>query len=128
MIQLKKRESTGNSVVNMEHWFNFATFDVIGDLAFGETLSILKEGVWSRYLSTMFGSVQQFVVQRAVRRMFPSTFRFWVKLFTPKEILDDQMFQYNLAKDKLARRLAQDTERPDFGKIRGLDYLRQESL
>lgn len=103
----------------MEHWFNFTTFDVIGDLAFGETLSILKEGVWSRYLSTMFGSVQQFVVQRAVRRMFPSTYRFWLKLFTPKKIFDDQMFQYNLAKDKLVRRLAQETERPDFGKIHG---------
>ena len=29
------------------------------------------------------------------------------------------MFQYNLAKDKLVRRLAQETERPDFGKIHG---------
>ncbi|GAM37130.1 benzoate 4-monooxygenase cytochrome P450 [Talaromyces pinophilus] len=112
--QLKDRVTTGNGVVNMVHWFNFTTFDVIGDLAFGEPFSLLKEGVWSRYLSTIFGAVYFGVLERMLRRLLPSTWKTWIKLITPKKLLDDRMFQYHLAKDKLARRLARDIERPDF--------------
>lgn len=111
----------------MVHWFNFTTFDVIGDLAFGEPFSLLKEGVWSRYLSTIFGSIYFGVLERLLRRLWPLTWKAWAKLITPKKLLDDRMFQYHLAKDKLARRLARDTERPDFGKSHHLlDRLRHK--
>lgn len=116
ITQLKHQESTG-SIVNMVHWFNFTTFDVIGDLAFGESFSMLKEGVWSRYLSSMFSFVYFTTFQRAVRCLFPLTWRYWLKLFTPKETLDNRVYAYTLAKEKLTRRLSNDTERFDFGKI-----------
>ncbi|EED16074.1 cytochrome P450 monooxygenase, putative [Talaromyces stipitatus ATCC 10500] len=114
IAQLKDRATTGNGVVNMVHWFNFTTFDVIGDLAFGESFSLLKQGVWSRYLSTVFGSIQFGIIERLLRRLLPLTWKNFTKLIAPKKLLDDRMFQYHLAKDKLARRIAHDTERPDF--------------
>lgn len=115
ITQLKDRETKGNNVVNMVHWFNFTTFDVIGDLAFGEPLLLLEGGVWSRILSTIFGSVQFGAVERLVRRLLPSMSRNFMKLITPKKLLDDRMFQYNLAKDRLSRRMAHDSEKFDFG-------------
>lgn len=113
--RLKELETGGHGVVNMVHWFNFTTFDVIGDLAFGESFSLLKGGVWSRHLSSIFGMVQFSVMERLVRRLLPSTWKIFVKLITPKKLQDDRMYQYNLAKDKLSRRVAHDAEKPDFG-------------
>lgn len=117
IAQLKVRETTENGVINMVHWFNFTTFDVIGDLSFGESLEMLKNGVWSKYLATIFGVVQFGAIQRAVRGFFPLTWKAWLKLLTPKRILEDRMFVYGLAKERLARRMAHDTDRYDFGKI-----------
>lgn len=94
---------------------------MIGDLAFGEPFSLLREGVWSTDLSTIFGSIQFGAIERLVRRLLPSTWKFFVKLITPKKLLDDRMFQYNLAKDKLSRRMARDTEKLDFGENHPID-------
>lgn len=123
ITQLKNQETTDNGVVNIVQWFNFTTLDVIGDLAFGESLLILKNAVWSRTLSTIYDSVQFTANQRLMRRLFPLTWRAWIKLVTPTKMIEDRLFQYHLAKDKLAHRISNDTERADCGKIHPIDYL-----
>lgn len=131
IARLKEVETKGDGVVNMVHWFNFTTFDVIGDLAFGESFSLLKEGVWSRHLSSIFGLVQFAMVERLVRRLLPSTWKFFVKLITPKKLQDDRMYQYNLGKEKLSRRVAHNTEKLDFGEKHQnhpMDHLRHRLL
>jgi len=37
-----------NEVINLVHWFSFITFDVIGDLSFGEPFGCLDTGTFPR--------------------------------------------------------------------------------
>jgi hypothetical protein len=101
----------------MVHWFNFTTFDVIGDLAFGENFSLLKNGVWSRYLSSIFGFVKFSSFIRIARRLLPAPWHGIFELITPKKHREDRLYQYNLSKSKLSRRVALDTDRRDFGML-----------
>jgi hypothetical protein len=39
--EISQRACRGESI-DMSRWFNFATFDVIGDLAFGEPFDLLS--------------------------------------------------------------------------------------
>ena len=41
--RLKPFAQTGEGI-NMCNWFNFTTFDIIGDMAFGEPFGCLRDG------------------------------------------------------------------------------------
>jgi hypothetical protein len=114
--QLRKRASEGDGIVDMMHWFNYITFDLIGDLAFGSSFGLVDQGVWSRYLSTTFGMIQFTAWYPAIKRVFPLNWRFFVtKLVTPIQMLADRVYQYELAQSKLKKRVSIDTDRKDFG-------------
>jgi hypothetical protein len=116
--QLRKRALDTNDAVNvnMTHWFNYITFDIIGDLAFGDSFGLLEKGIWQRYLSSIFGLLQFSVRYRAIKQIFPDSWKFFlVKRMTPRHMLEDRLYQHELAQSKLTKRVAVDTERQDFG-------------
>lgn len=114
--QLQQRAATDNGVVNMVHWFNFATFDIIGDLAFGDSFSLLKDGVWNRYLSSIFGLLQYNTFNRLAKTLIPWPWKAYLAdKMSPKSRRGDFYYQDQLSREKLSRRIALDTERQDFG-------------
>jgi cytochrome P450 len=42
-----RQNASNNEPFNIVKWFNFTAFDVIGDLAFGESFGCLKEGQYA---------------------------------------------------------------------------------
>jgi cytochrome P450 len=103
-------------VVDMAKWFNFTTFDLIGDLSFGQPFGLLEGGVWHRYVSTLFGSVKVFTYVRVILDVFPSPVReLLLLLLLPKKLMDDQKYQIELAEEKLKQRIETDSDREDFG-------------
>lgn len=103
-------------VVDMAKWFNFTTFDLIGDLSFGQPFGLLEGGVWHRYVSTLFGSVKVFTYIRVIQDMFPSPVReLLLLLVIPKNLMNDQTYQTELAGEKLKQKIENDPEREDFG-------------
>jgi cytochrome P450 len=42
-----RQKAVNNEPFNIVKWFNFTAFDVIGDLAFGESFGCLKEGQYT---------------------------------------------------------------------------------
>ncbi|KAI7785175.1 cytochrome P450 [Diaporthe eres] len=44
--RLHEASEGGTKPVDIERWFNFTTFDVIGDLAFGEPFGCLEDGTY----------------------------------------------------------------------------------
>jgi hypothetical protein len=114
--QLRKTAATDNGVVNMVHWFNFTTFDIIGDLAFGDSFSLLKGGEWNRYLSSIFGLLEYNAFHRMAVSLIPLPWKDYIaKKLAPKGTLDDFHYQEQISRDKLGHRVALDTERQDFG-------------
>ncbi len=49
------------AVANLASWFNFTTFDIIGDLAFGESFGCLEESRYHPWVDAIFQGVKQYV-------------------------------------------------------------------
>ncbi|KAH8670784.1 averantin oxidoreductase [Xylariales sp. PMI_506] len=56
--------------VNMCDWFNFTTFDIIGDMAFGRPFGCLREGVFHSWVSLITQTIKAGAYEQATRRMF----------------------------------------------------------
>ncbi|KAG8158063.1 hypothetical protein KVR01_011824 [Diaporthe batatas] len=54
MKRLRENCAGGQKPVDMTAWFNFTTFDVIGDLALGESFGCLEESNWHSWVKTIF--------------------------------------------------------------------------
>lgn len=65
-MQRMEALSHGSDQVDMVKWFHLLTFDLIGDLAYGESFGGLKDSVEHSYVSTMF----QFVKAGSWLRVF----------------------------------------------------------
>ena len=50
---LARIEATKGSPINMSDWFNFYSFDVMGDLAFGKSFNMLRDGVKHYFMTCL---------------------------------------------------------------------------
>ncbi|KAH8746946.1 cytochrome P450 [Diaporthe sp. PMI_573] len=69
MLALLKRSAMADEKVNMSDWYTYTTFDIIGDLAFGEPFGCLDQRGqtdWSRAVSQVFASGAW---EQAIRRV-----------------------------------------------------------
>ncbi|KAH8805095.1 cytochrome P450 [Xylogone sp. PMI_703] len=99
--------------VNMTQWFNFITFDLIGDLAFGEPFGCLKTSTLHPWIQLLFNG-QKAVTFIQATRYFPIFTRF-LRLFVPKSFIADRVRHYQLSKEKMDRRIAnKDIRDSDF--------------
>ncbi|KAL8909504.1 MAG: hypothetical protein Q9207_000184 [Kuettlingeria erythrocarpa] len=108
---LKKSMDTDGKV-DLSKWFNWMTFDIIGDLAFGEPFDCLKEATYQPWVKMLMNNLKA-VVLTSVTMRFPPFDRVFVKLI-PKQVAQDRVNHYLMAKEKVDRRLDRNTDRPDF--------------
>lgn len=92
-------------------WYNWTTFDIIGDLSFGEPFFGLRDQYWHPWVSTITEGLQSGTTLHAIRRY---GFSPALKLLMPKGMQEkyNQLFTY--AKEKIDCRLKRGAERPDF--------------
>ncbi|KAK8017967.1 cytochrome P450 [Apiospora marii] len=102
------------AVVDMVAWYNFTTFDIIGDLAFGEPFHCLRDAVWHWWIDAVFDLFQDGVFMRAVRRFSWPLPNVLAWLFVPKKLVKNRMDQFMFTIERVNRRLQLNTDRPDF--------------
>ena len=106
--------STGIAIVDVVQWFNFVSFDIIGDLALGESFHCLDESryhSWVSNLFTQFKTAALFVCCR-----FCGLGKF-LRYIVPRSMLKKRRDNVMNAKQKVWRRLEQkheDAQRNDF--------------
>lgn len=107
------RETTAEQPeIDIMPWFNFTTFDIFGDLGFGESFDCLEHSRYHPWISLLFNSVKAagFV---AATRYFP-----WVEYLLmkciPPSLRKMQRDHYQQIVDKVQRRLNYELERPDI--------------
>ncbi|MCJ1392865.1 hypothetical protein MMC18_005737 [Xylographa bjoerkii] len=110
MRQLSENSVTG--AVDMSKWLNWATFDIIGDLAFGEPFGCLETGEYHPWVSLIFDTVQAVSVMGAIKQ-FP-----WLDAVFQR-LLPDALFEklrdhQRLSIAKVNKRLETKTDRGDF--------------
>ncbi|KUI70157.1 Isotrichodermin C-15 hydroxylase [Cytospora mali] len=113
MDRLRENAQGGSKALDMTKWYNWTTFDIIGDLAFGEPFGCLNEASYHPWVASLFEGVKQTVNLAVLRRSFPSVGRFFethlLDLITPKR----EQHQ-NLTRLKVAKRMNMQVDRPDF--------------
>jgi len=117
LINHLKRMSKNNESFNMVNWLNFTTFDIIGDLAFGEPFGCLESGQFHFWVSLIFETVKAGAIEQATRRFATAgsalqNFLLWC---IPAEVRERRRDHLKFSTEKVMRRLAnKDTEHKDF--------------
>ncbi|KAL2218231.1 benzoate 4-monooxygenase cytochrome P450 [Thermoascus aurantiacus ATCC 26904] len=99
-------------VVDMIKWYNYTTFDIIGDLSFGEPFNCLKDGQYHPWV-TVFQSVKAQLLFR-VMRDYPILAPLLRTMAASKGLIQKRIEHFNLGVERLNRRLQRQTDRPDF--------------
>ncbi|KAF1987323.1 cytochrome P450 [Aulographum hederae CBS 113979] len=99
-------------------WFNFITFDVIGDLSFGESFGCLDKGDFHFWITLIFDAVKAGAIETASRRVATpgSSTQMWLKnMMIPSALRQRRADHLNYSRTKVMRRI-QDTktDRKDF--------------
>ncbi|KAL2139470.1 hypothetical protein VTI28DRAFT_5110 [Corynascus sepedonium] len=107
------RETTAkHPEIDIGPWFNFTTFDIFGDLGFGESFDCLQHSRYHPWIALLFNSVKaaSFV---AAARYFPLVESLLMKCIPPS-LRKMQRDHYQQIVDKVQRRLNYELERPDI--------------
>ncbi|KAK2763043.1 hypothetical protein FQN54_009676 [Arachnomyces sp. PD_36] len=100
-------------VVDISKWYNYTTFDMMGDFAFGESFNCLENNNYHPWVEMIFSSVKAGNLLVAENH-FPSVASLVKALIMPKGLIEKRRQNYLLAKEKVGRRLALTTDRVDI--------------
>ena len=104
--------STGENSVNIVKWYNWTTFDIVADLALGETFNCLGDTQYRHWAGLIYSAFKSFVFINASKN-FPPMDRI-LQLLVPRKLIQKQLENFKIIKDKVDRRVSLDTGRPDF--------------
>lgn len=110
--RLHQNANNGNTPLDMVAWYNFTTFDIIGDMAFGESFNCLQSSAYHKWVSMIFSNVQYASYSNIVKR-FPAS-KFLLGLITPAHIASQRNWHVELTREKVKSRLSKSNDRIDF--------------
>ena len=107
MTQLRERKGP----FDLANWFNFIAFDIVGDLAFGQSFECVENGAYHPWASFSLAAFKAAIFMSALNRY--GLLKFTV-LLLPRSLTaaHDKFIGY--AKQTVAKRLERTTDRPDF--------------
>lgn len=109
--RLREHASRGD-VVDLWAWFNYLTFDIIGDLTFGEPFDCLQDGQFHPWITFIFSNLTNMMYAQMITTMgYLGT---CIESLVPKKIWAEAVSHAQATRDKVDRRLARTTTRPDF--------------
>jgi cytochrome P450 len=105
----------GETPVDMVLWFNYVTFDIIGDLAFGEPFGCLENGAkgWLAKLNQIEEAQMHFRIIQHIP-FFGRYARQIVNTMVPSAAVKGAEGHRNLTHEKVTRRVNNKESRPDF--------------
>ncbi|RFU79370.1 cytochrome p450 [Trichoderma arundinaceum] len=109
--KLKEASSRGESI-DAVAWYNYTTFDIIGDLAFGEPFGCLRESTYHPWVDLIFKSLKAIAFDSAFRRM--GILYNILLMLTPKSTMSKFQEHKELSEEKVRKRLSMKTDRKDF--------------
>ncbi|KAK2040937.1 cytochrome P450 [Colletotrichum somersetense] len=115
--------------IDIKAWYNYTTFDIIGDLAFGEPFGCLARSDYHPWVRITFESVKMLSLSNLARS-------FWfleplLKMLIPRSLVEKGKLHNALIHEKVDRRIAFSTPRPDFAEAmlrKGAEPLTREEI
>jgi cytochrome P450 len=110
--KLRQEIRKGSSTLDIKNWMNYTTFDITGDLMFGESFGCLKDSQLHPWIGLIFKSIQALAYD-GMARQFP-LFHSLLFALVPKRVRQKAVEHFDLAARRVDRRLETDATRPDF--------------
>ncbi|KAI0448693.1 trichothecene C-15 hydroxylase [Xylaria acuta] len=115
MKRLNEKCDKGSTALNMRDWYSWTTFDIIGDLAFGESFDCLKNSAYHAWVENMPRVVRENAI---VTRLGISGYKWFNGLIIDWGLMKSRRYQMQYTTEKVKRRMNLGIERPDL--IEGL--------
>jgi cytochrome P450 len=114
LLMDRLRDMTDGRTINIGDWFQFTTFDITGDLEFGESFGCLRNGEYHPWIKLLLSNFRKIIVFGA-SQLIPGLSLF-VTFMIPKKTWVQRRQHFNYTVDKVGRRLQRgdDPTRPDF--------------
>ncbi|EFQ36369.1 cytochrome P450 [Colletotrichum graminicola M1.001] len=105
LTQRLKEKMDGNSQGEFDllAWYNYATFDVMADLTFGESLKLLETTAYIPWIDAIFNSLQAGVIFRSMR-YWPLLYR-GLRLAFGAKLREKRRVQFRYCAESVDRRL-----------------------
>lgn len=110
--KLHENNDNGARALDMVRWFNWTTFDIIGDLTFGEPFGCLSSSEYHPWVALIFDTLKLSAFKLAAHRI-PLGARI-LAMFIPKDLVKTRVQHVALTTAKVKKRLSLGTTRPDF--------------
>lgn len=104
--------STNVLEIDIAPWFHYITFDIFGELGFGESFDCLQHSHYYPWIALLFNSVKA-VLFVAATRFYPWLESLLMKCI-PLSLQKMQKDHYNQIVDKVQRRLSWELQQPDI--------------
>ncbi|KAH8746526.1 cytochrome P450, partial [Diaporthe sp. PMI_573] len=112
LMQRFQERALKGEAVDMWAWFNYYTFDIIGDLVFGEPFGCLGQGRFHPWISFIFSNLTNMMYAQMITTMgYLGTF---IQALVPRRIMAQAFAHAQSTRDKVDRRLAREDVRPDL--------------
>ncbi len=98
--------------VDLNNWYNWMSFDVIGDLAFGQSFGCLKSQTYHPWVAMISGNLKAIAVIGACNRF--AIVRRLLPYFIPKRLIQMKEDHFAATVRIVDERLERDTDRADF--------------
>jgi cytochrome P450 len=112
IARIREESAGGVQPIDMVKWYNYTTFDIIGDLSFGEPFGCLQGSTYHPWVAMIFSSVKGLAISAHLERILHN--QMLKKLFMPTNLAASLAESRQLATAKVRKRLATQTDRPDF--------------
>ncbi|KAK0622230.1 Cytochrome P450 monooxygenase rdc4 [Lasiodiplodia hormozganensis] len=93
--------------------YNCTTFDIMGDLAFGEPLGLLEQSGYTPWVKAIFKSIKAAQFLR-IGLEFPLLGKIIEKLIMPQSLLNKRKEHFQYSADRVDRRMEKGTDKPDI--------------
>ncbi|OTA99100.1 hypothetical protein M426DRAFT_95514 [Hypoxylon sp. CI-4A] len=103
--------NNGNTPLNMREWYNWTTFDVIGDLGFGSSFDCLRDSAYHPWVKLVTSMIKELTIFRA---MVGLGFRPISDFMYKVGLLNQQSQHLDIVKHKVEERMRLGFEKPDF--------------
>ncbi|OTA53185.1 putative cytochrome P450 monooxygenase [Hypoxylon sp. EC38] len=105
-------QASRKSTIDIAPWLNYTTFDIFGDLGYGESFNCLQDSRYHPWISMIFESEAAAIFIYAAR-FYPLVNLILTK-YIPPSFKEVQQNHRQLIVDKVQRRLNFELERPDI--------------
>lgn len=113
LLVRRMHEKGADGPVDLATWYNFATFDIIGDLCFGESFGCLEASDYHPWVSMIF-STAKFGTVLQTATFYPLLRRLIIKIISSPGAQAKMAAHEDMTKSKLLQRMDLGNERPDL--------------